>query len=67
MIARVNRSAAPVVLPAIGGAGEHEGRDGRAWAGWEEAATVARRRRCPCRTTDLAAGKGRPGKGVSDA
>lgn len=32
----VNRSAAPVVLLAIGGAGEHEGRDGRAWSSWDE-------------------------------
>ena len=32
----INRSAAPVVLLAIGGSGEHEGRDGRAWSSWEE-------------------------------
>ena len=32
----VNRGLARLVLLAIGGAGEHEGRDGRAWASWEE-------------------------------
>jgi mannose-6-phosphate isomerase-like protein (cupin superfamily) len=31
-----NPSAAPVVLLAIGGYGEHEGRDGRAWTSWDE-------------------------------
>jgi quercetin dioxygenase-like cupin family protein len=32
----VNASTARVVLLALGGAGEHVGRDGRAWASWEE-------------------------------
>ncbi len=32
----INRSAAPVVLLAIGGGGEHRGRDGEAFAGWDE-------------------------------
>jgi uncharacterized cupin superfamily protein len=32
----VNRGPARLVLLAIGGAGEHEGRDARAWASWEE-------------------------------
>ncbi len=31
-----NRSEAPVLLLAIGGSGEHQGRDGRAWGSWEE-------------------------------
>ncbi len=31
-----NRSGAPTVLLAIGGSGEHQGRDGRAWGSWEE-------------------------------
>jgi len=32
----VNRSQAPATLLAIGGSGEHQGRDGRAWGSWEE-------------------------------
>jgi len=32
----VNRGGERVVLVALGGAGEHEGRDGRAWSSWEE-------------------------------
>ena len=32
----VNAGSAPVVLLALGGSGEHQGRDGRAWASWEE-------------------------------
>jgi uncharacterized cupin superfamily protein len=31
-----NRSGSDVVLLALGGAGEHVGRDGRAWAEWDE-------------------------------
>jgi len=31
-----NSSASEVVLLALGGSGEHEGRDGLAWADWEE-------------------------------
>lgn len=33
----VNRGQARVVLLALGGAGEHVGRDGRAWSDWDEA------------------------------
>ena len=33
----VNRSSAPVVIVALGGAGEHESRDGVAWESWQEA------------------------------
>lgn len=33
----VNAGSAPVIVLALGGAGEHEGRDGIAWASWEEA------------------------------
>jgi uncharacterized cupin superfamily protein len=32
----INRSRERLVLLALGGAGEHQGRDGRAWADWEE-------------------------------
>jgi uncharacterized cupin superfamily protein len=32
----VNRSNADAVLLALGGYGEHEGRDGRAWSDWDE-------------------------------
>ena len=32
----VNAGSQPLLLLALGGAGEHEGRDGRAWASWEE-------------------------------
>jgi len=32
----INRSPARVVLIAIGGAGEHHGRDGEAFASWED-------------------------------
>jgi len=32
----VNAGSAPVVLLALGGSGVHQGRDGRAWASWEE-------------------------------
>jgi uncharacterized cupin superfamily protein len=32
----VNAGASRVVLLALGGAGEHVGRDGRAWESWEE-------------------------------
>jgi uncharacterized cupin superfamily protein len=32
----VNRGGERVVLIALGGSGEHEGRDGRAWASWDE-------------------------------
>jgi mannose-6-phosphate isomerase-like protein (cupin superfamily) len=31
-----NPGSEPVVLIALGGSGEHVGRDGRAWAGWDE-------------------------------
>jgi uncharacterized cupin superfamily protein len=31
-----NQSQSDTVLLALGGAGEHAGRDGRAWADWEE-------------------------------
>jgi uncharacterized cupin superfamily protein len=31
-----NRGARRLVVLAVGGAGEHHGRDGRAWSGWEE-------------------------------
>lgn len=31
-----NRSQGPAVLLALGGSGEHQGRDGRAWGGWDE-------------------------------
>jgi mannose-6-phosphate isomerase-like protein (cupin superfamily) len=31
-----NPGAEPLVLLALGGYGEHEGRDGRAWSSWEE-------------------------------
>lgn len=32
----VNAGREPVVLLALGGSGEHQGRDGRAWSSWEE-------------------------------
>jgi quercetin dioxygenase-like cupin family protein len=32
----VNRGTTAVVLIALGGSGEHVGRDGRAWESWEE-------------------------------
>ena len=32
----VNAGAAPLVLLALGGAGEHLGRDGGAWSDWDE-------------------------------
>jgi uncharacterized cupin superfamily protein len=32
----VNRGPGRLVLLALGGAGEHVGRDGRAWASWDE-------------------------------
>jgi uncharacterized cupin superfamily protein len=32
----VNESGARTVLLALGGSGEHEGRDGRAWSSWDE-------------------------------
>jgi uncharacterized cupin superfamily protein len=32
----VNAGAQPLLLLALGGAGEHAGRDGRAWASWDE-------------------------------
>jgi uncharacterized cupin superfamily protein len=32
----VNRSSTPCVIVAIGGAGEHEGRDGEAFVDWDE-------------------------------
>src|SRR4051794_20040098 len=32
----VNRGRDRVVVPALGGTGEHAGRDGRAWASWYE-------------------------------
>lgn len=32
----INPTAEPVVLLALGGSGEHEGRDGLAWADWDE-------------------------------
>jgi mannose-6-phosphate isomerase-like protein (cupin superfamily) len=32
----VNAGREPVVLVALGGSGEHQGRDGRAWSSWEE-------------------------------
>jgi uncharacterized cupin superfamily protein len=31
-----NRSGERLVLLALGGAGDHQGRDGRAWASWDE-------------------------------
>ncbi len=31
-----NPTAEPVVVLALGGYGEHEGRDGRAWVSWDE-------------------------------
>ena len=31
----VNRGPGNLHLLAIGGAGEHEGRDGKAWASWD--------------------------------
>lgn len=31
----VNAGGEPLVLLALGGAGEHAGRDGRAWASWD--------------------------------
>ena len=33
----VNRGPARVVLLALGGSGDHTGRDGRAWESWDEA------------------------------
>jgi mannose-6-phosphate isomerase-like protein (cupin superfamily) len=38
----VNRHPEPLLLLAIGGAQPHEGRDGRAWATWEEAVDAGR-------------------------
>jgi len=32
----VNAGREPLVLLALGGSGEHRGRDGRAWSSWEE-------------------------------
>jgi len=32
----VNAGSEPLVLLALGGSGEHRGRDGRAWSSWEE-------------------------------
>jgi mannose-6-phosphate isomerase-like protein (cupin superfamily) len=32
----VNRHPEPLLLLALGGANEHEGRDGRAWTAWDE-------------------------------
>ena len=32
----VNRGSQRLLLLALGGAGEHAGRDGRAWESWEE-------------------------------
>jgi quercetin dioxygenase-like cupin family protein len=32
----VNAGAEPLVLVALGGSGEHVGRDGRAWVSWDE-------------------------------
>ncbi len=32
----VNAAGEPLVLLALGGSGEHRGRDGRAWSSWEE-------------------------------
>jgi uncharacterized cupin superfamily protein len=32
----VNAGEQPLVVLAIGGSGEHAGRDGRAWSSWEE-------------------------------
>jgi len=32
----VNAGTEPLVLLALGGSGEHQGRDGRAWGSWEE-------------------------------
>lgn len=31
-----NRSDSDLLILALGGAGEHQGRDGRAWADWDE-------------------------------
>ena len=47
----VNRAATRLVLLAIGGAGEHVGRDGRAWSPGRSRGRAARRRRCRCRPT----------------
>jgi uncharacterized cupin superfamily protein len=33
----INRGPERLVLLALGGEGEHHGRDGRAWTGWDEA------------------------------
>ena len=33
----INRGRVPVVLLALGGAGDHESRDARAWTAWDEA------------------------------
>jgi mannose-6-phosphate isomerase-like protein (cupin superfamily) len=33
----VNAGASPLVLLALGGSGEHAGRDGSAWGDWDEA------------------------------
>jgi uncharacterized cupin superfamily protein len=32
----INRGAQRVLVLALGGEGEHHGRDGRAWSGWED-------------------------------
>lgn len=37
----VNRGSRPLVLLALGGAGEHHGRDGEAFASWEDEHAVA--------------------------
>jgi uncharacterized cupin superfamily protein len=42
-----NRGESRVVLLALGGAGEHEGRDGRAWTAWDEGGEGARPQEVP--------------------
>jgi uncharacterized cupin superfamily protein len=42
-----NRGESRVVLLALGGAGDHEGRDGRAWTAWDEAGEGVRPQEVP--------------------
>jgi mannose-6-phosphate isomerase-like protein (cupin superfamily) len=51
----VNGGPERVALLAMGGAGEHRGRDGLAWESWEPRARAARPRRSRCRPTSPAA------------
>jgi uncharacterized cupin superfamily protein len=32
----INRGSEPLVMLALGGSGQHEGRDGHAWTSWDE-------------------------------